>query len=132
MTNDMYLSLAIELFEKGTWSKEVFIKRIILYAKEKNMNMADIDEIIDRLTKPKEYTIEEKRKFLSLVTIYSTIVQHRRFIARVNTRQYTAASALSGKSFSTTGIPKNPQLPNTKAIFIIRKLTFSLLFFLKR
>ena len=69
MTNDMYLSLAIELFEKGTWSKEVFIKRIILYAKEKNMNMADIDEIIDRLTKPKEYTIEEKRKFLSLVTI---------------------------------------------------------------
>ena len=69
MTEDMYLSLAIELFEKGTWSKEVFIRRITLYAKEKNIDMAVIDEIIDRLTKSKEYTIEEKRRFLSLVTI---------------------------------------------------------------
>lgn len=69
MTEDMYLSLAIELFEKGTWSKEVFIKRITLYAKEKNMDMSVIDEIINRLTKPREYTIDEKRKFLSFVTI---------------------------------------------------------------
>jgi len=69
MTEDMYLSLAIELFEKGTWSKEVFIKKITAYAKEKNIDMAIIDEIIDRLTKTKEYTIEEKRKFLSFVTI---------------------------------------------------------------
>ena len=69
MTEDMYLSLAIELFEKGTWSKEVFIKKITLYAKEKNMDMAVIDEIIERLINPKEYTIEEKRKVLSFITI---------------------------------------------------------------
>ena len=69
MTEDMYLSLAIELFEKGTWSKEVFIKKITLYAKEKNMDMAVIDEIVERLMNPKEYTIEEKRKVLSFITI---------------------------------------------------------------
>lgn len=67
--DDIYLSLAIELFEKGTWSKDVFIKKITLYAKDKNIDMAIIDEIIDRLTKQKEYTIEEKRKFLSHVTL---------------------------------------------------------------
>lgn len=54
--------------------------------------------------------------FLSLVMMKSTIVQQSRLKARVNTRQYTAASCLSGKSLSTTGIPKNPQLPSTAAI----------------
>lgn len=69
MTEDMYLSFAIELFENGTWSKDVFIKRITLYAKENNMDMSAIDEIVNRLTKKEEYTIDEKRRFLSFVTI---------------------------------------------------------------
>ena len=69
MTDDIYLSLAAELFEKGTWSKEVFIKRVMLYAKEKNISEDLINEYIARVTKTKEYTIEEKKRFLSVVTL---------------------------------------------------------------
>lgn len=67
--DDMYLSLAIELYENGTWSKDVFIKKVSLHAKEKNMDMVAINELIDRVTKTKEYTITEKRRFLSVLTI---------------------------------------------------------------
>lgn len=69
MTDDMYLSLAADLYENGTWSKDMLIKKVTLYAQGKNMDMNAINEYLDRLTKPKEYTIDEKRKFLSVVKL---------------------------------------------------------------
>lgn len=67
--DDIYLNLAIELFEKGTWTKDVFIKRVTLYANEKGMDMNSINDMIDRVTKPKDFSIDEKRDILSKITI---------------------------------------------------------------
>lgn len=67
--DDIYLNLAIELFEKGTWTKDVFIKRVSLYANEKGMDMNSINDMIDRVTKPKEFSVDEKRNILSKITI---------------------------------------------------------------
>lgn len=69
LDSDMYLSLAVELYEKGTWSKEVLIKRITLYAAEKNMDMNAVNIFLERLTKEKEYTLDEKRNFLSVLRL---------------------------------------------------------------
>lgn len=69
MMDDIYLNLAIELFEKGTWTKDTFIKRVSLYANEKGMDMDSVNELIDRVCKPKEISIEDKRDFLSKITI---------------------------------------------------------------
>lgn len=69
MMDDIYLNLAIELFEKGTWTKDAFIKRVTLYANEKGMDMNSINDMIDRVCKPKEVSIEDKRDFLSKITI---------------------------------------------------------------
>lgn len=69
MIDDIYLSLSMELYEKGSWDKDTFIKRVKLYAKEKNMNMNAIDSFIKRVTKTHEYTIQDKRKFLAVVTL---------------------------------------------------------------
>lgn len=67
--DDMYLSLATELYENGTWSKDVLVRKVTLYAQEKKMDMNAISEFLDRLTKTKEYTIDEKRKFLSVLRL---------------------------------------------------------------
>lgn len=67
--DDIYLNLAIELFEKGTWTKDVFIKRVTLYANEKGMDMNSINDMIDRVTKPKDFSVDEKRDILSKITI---------------------------------------------------------------
>ena len=69
MTEDMYLNLAIELFKKGTWSKDVFIKKVTLYAKDKNMDIKEIEELISKVTNKIEYTIDDKRSILSNIKI---------------------------------------------------------------
>jgi len=69
MNEDMYLNLAVELYEKGSWDKDVFIKRVMLYASEKNIDPKAIEQFIKRVIKEPEYTIEQKRKILSMITL---------------------------------------------------------------
>lgn len=69
MNNDIYLNLAVDLYNNGTWDKETLIRRVTLYAREKNIDMAAINAFLDRLTKVKEYTIEDKRKILSVIKL---------------------------------------------------------------
>lgn len=72
MTEDMYLSLAAELYEKGTWDENNFIKRVTLYASERNIAKETIEEFIKRVTKKEEkeeYSISDKRDFLSVLTL---------------------------------------------------------------
>lgn len=69
MNNDIYLNLAVDLYNNGTWDKETLIRRVTLYAKEKNIDMTAINAFLDRLTKVKEYTIEDKRKILSVIKL---------------------------------------------------------------
>lgn len=66
--NDDYLSLASELYINGTWDKETFKKRVNLYANEKNIDVNSINEFFVRVI-GKEYTLEEKKNFLSVVTL---------------------------------------------------------------
>lgn len=66
---DDYLNLAVELYEKGIWNEETFVKKVTLYGKEKNVEVGAINELINRVVKKKEYTIEDKRKFLSVLTL---------------------------------------------------------------
>lgn len=81
MDKDIYLGLAAELYEKGTWNKDTFIKKVTLYAKESKIDEKSINEYIRRVTNEKEYSVEEKRNFLSVLTIdghelkYGDIVQ---------------------------------------------------------
>lgn len=65
MDNDAYLNLAVELYQKGNWSEEVFIKRVSQYAVENGIDKLAISELFKRVIKKKEYTIDEKRNFLS-------------------------------------------------------------------
>ena len=67
--DDIYLNLAVELYENGTWNKEMFEKKVLLYAKDKGIEDKDIREFINRIFKPKEMTIDEKKEFLSKVTL---------------------------------------------------------------
>lgn len=64
MNDDAYLNLAVELYQNGNWSEEVFVKRISQYAIEKNIDKSAIDELLKRVIKKKEYTLDEKRSFL--------------------------------------------------------------------
>ena len=76
MNEDMYLNLAVELYEKGSWDKDTFIKRVMLYAKEKNIDSKAIEQFIKRVTKEPEYTIEQKRKILSMITLDGTELKY--------------------------------------------------------
>ena len=69
MNDDIYLNLAVDLYNNGTWNKETLIRKVTLYAQEKNMDMTAIKAFLDRLTKVKEYTIEDKRKILSVIKL---------------------------------------------------------------
>jgi len=66
--DDIYLNLAVELYQNGTWNKEIFEKKVLLYAKDKEIKDKDIKEFINRVLKPKEMTIDEKKEYLSKVT----------------------------------------------------------------
>lgn len=66
--DDIYLNLAVELYENGTWNKEMFEKKVLLYAKDKGIEDKDVNEFINRVFKPKEMTIDEKKEYLSKVT----------------------------------------------------------------
>ena len=76
MNNDMYLNLAIELYNNGTWDKETLIKKVTLYAQENNMDMTAINSFLNRLTNVKEYTIEDKRKILSAIKFGETELKY--------------------------------------------------------
>ncbi len=69
MNSDAYLDLAKELYENNTWSKDVFSKRVRLYAKSMGVEDAVIEDFIERTTMPKEYSIEEKREILSAIKL---------------------------------------------------------------
>lgn len=66
---DMYLSLVASLHESGTWSNEMVRKKLTLYAEENNIDMKVMEELIQRITKEREYTLEEKRAFLSVLRL---------------------------------------------------------------
>lgn len=76
MNNDMYLNLAIELYNNGTWDKETLIKKVTLYAQENNMDMTAINSFLNRLTNVKEYTIDDKRKILSAIKLGETELKY--------------------------------------------------------
>ena len=69
MNDDIYLNLAADLYNNGTWDKDTLIRKVSLYAQEKKMDMTAIREFLDRLTKVREYTIEEKRRILSSIKL---------------------------------------------------------------
>lgn len=69
MNDDIYLNLAVDLYNNGTWDKETLIRKVTLYAQEKNMDMTAIKTFLDRLTKVREYTIEDKKKILSVIKL---------------------------------------------------------------
>lgn len=66
--NDDYLSLAAELVQSGTWDRDTFLKRVTLYANEKNIDINAINDFCERVV-GKEYSLNEKRSFLSVLTL---------------------------------------------------------------
>jgi len=69
MNDDMYLSLVAELYENGTWTKEIVRKKLKLYAEENNIDNSIIEDLIQRITMEKEYSLEEKKAFLSVIRL---------------------------------------------------------------
>lgn len=66
--DDIYLNLAVELYENGTWNKDMFEKKVLLYAKDKGIEENVISEFINRILGPKELSITEKKEYLSKLT----------------------------------------------------------------
>ena len=67
-----YFSMVAMLYEMGNWDEETVLKRVHSYASDNNIDEAEVNEFLGRLIKKKEekieHTLEEKRKFLSVIT----------------------------------------------------------------
>lgn len=71
MINDMYLNLVSDLYKSGAWDKATVIKKLTLYAKEKNDK--DIIEWVNNFVNEIDpyYSFEHKKMFLSLIKLSS-------------------------------------------------------------
>lgn len=82
MSEDLYLSTAISLYESKVWDEKTFKENVLKHGKEKNLNMSAIEELINRVLPKKDFTIEEKRQFLGNLTFnegglkYPNAVEH--------------------------------------------------------
>lgn len=66
--DDIYLNLAVEMYENGTWNEEIFKRKVLLYAKDKGLDDKVIADFLSRVVKPKEMSISEKIEYLSKLT----------------------------------------------------------------
>lgn len=82
MNEDLYLSTAINLYESKVWDDKVFKENVLKHAKEKNLDINAINELINRVLPKKDFTISEKRQFLTNLTFnegglkYPNAVEH--------------------------------------------------------
>ena len=82
MSEDLYLSTAISLYESKVWDEKTFKENVLKHGKEKNLDMNAIEELINRVLPKKDFTIDEKRQFLSNLTFnegglkYPNAVEH--------------------------------------------------------
>ena len=69
MNDDMYLSLVVDLYKSGAWNKETVIKKLTLYAQEKND--PQISDFVDNFVRSLnyEYTIDQKKIFLANIKL---------------------------------------------------------------
>lgn len=69
MKSDMYLSYLTHVFESGNMSIDEIRRILVVYAEENRISKEAIEEFLSRLSKKKEYTIDEKRRFLAAIRL---------------------------------------------------------------
>ena len=64
MEDDIFLSVAVDLFIKKIWDEETFRRQVLTHAKENGMSESDVNEFLGRVLPKKELSIEEKRNLI--------------------------------------------------------------------
>lgn len=121
MNEDIYLNLAVDLYSNGTWDKETLIRKVTLYAQEKNMDMVTIKAFLDRLTNVKEYTTEDKRKILSVIKLGESELKYGNVINSMSDELVEKFYKAEEESLGKDRIEKYYNIANNKVIKPIKE-----------